>query len=148
MGISIPERILNARAGTNPALICRVTSGWAVMCDAQFLRGYTILLADPVVSSINDLELRKRAEYLRDMTLIGDVLLEVTSAFRINYGILGNTEAYLHTHIIPRYATEDEKYLKGLPWSYPKELVDAVPFDFERDKELMIKISAAFQKQL
>jgi len=89
MGISIPERILNARAGTNPALICRVTSGWAVMCDAQFLRGYTILLADPVVSSINDLELRKRAEYLRDMTLIGDALLEVTSAFRINYGILG-----------------------------------------------------------
>jgi diadenosine tetraphosphate (Ap4A) HIT family hydrolase len=148
MGISIPERILNARAGTNPALICRVPSGWAVMCDAQFLRGYTILLADPVVSSINDLELRKRAEYLRDMTLIGDALLEVTSAFRINYGILGNTDAYLHTHIIPRYATEDEKYLKGLPWSYPKELVDAVPFDFERDKELMIKISAALQKRL
>jgi diadenosine tetraphosphate (Ap4A) HIT family hydrolase len=148
MPISIPERILSAKAGTNPAVICRVPSGWAVMCDAQFLHGYTILLADPVVASINDLDQGKRSEYLRDMVLIGDALLEVTNAFRINYGILGNTDAYLHTHIIPRYATEAEEFLKGLPWSYPKKLVDEVPFDFERDKELMQQIATAIQKRL
>ena len=118
------------------------------MCDVQFLRGYAILLADPVVASINDLDHQQRAEYLGDMAMIGDALLEVTAAQRINYGILGNSDPFLHAHIIPRYMTEPEKFLKGLPWSYPKELVDAVPFDYERDKELMQQIAAAIQKHL
>ena len=114
----------------------------------QFLRGYTILLADPVVASINDLDRQQRAEYLHDMTVIGDALLEVTAAQRINYGILGNSDPYLHAHVIPRYKTEPEKFLKRPPWSYPKQLEDAVPFDYERDKELMQQIAAAIQKHL
>jgi hypothetical protein len=54
----IPEWFTAVRAGTNPSVICRVPSGWAVMCDMQFLRGYTILLADPVVASITILKVR------------------------------------------------------------------------------------------
>jgi hypothetical protein len=56
MAITSPERIAAARAGANPTVICRVSSGWAVMCDMQYLRGYIILLADPPVASINDLD--------------------------------------------------------------------------------------------
>jgi diadenosine tetraphosphate (Ap4A) HIT family hydrolase len=148
MTISIPERVLKARAGTNPAVICRVPSGWAVMCDRQFLRGYTILLADPVAASINDLGAPQRADYLRDMGLIGDALLEVTGAFRINYGILGNTDPYLHAHIVPRFVTEPERFRNGLPWSYPKKLAVSVPFDYGRDQGLMQLISAAIHKCL
>jgi diadenosine tetraphosphate (Ap4A) HIT family hydrolase len=51
------------------------------------------------------------------MTLIGDALLEVTGVFRINYGIMGNSDPCLHTHIVPRYLTEPEKFRQGLPWS-------------------------------
>jgi diadenosine tetraphosphate (Ap4A) HIT family hydrolase len=148
MPIAIPDRIVAARAGRNPAVICQVPSGWAVMGDIQFLHGYTILVADPVTVSINDLDDRKRAVYLRDMAAIGDALLEVTEAYRINYGILGNADPYLHAHIIPRYLTEPEKFRKGLPWSYPKKMVNGVPFEYERDKELMERISAAIQKRL
>jgi diadenosine tetraphosphate (Ap4A) HIT family hydrolase len=148
MPISIPERIAAARLGTNPAVICRVPSGWVVMCDMQYLRGYTILLADPVVASINELARAQRAEYLCEMALVGDALLEVTGAYRINYCILGNTDSYLHAHIIPRFLSEPENFRKGLPWSYPKELLDAAAFDPGRDKELMQKISAAIQKRL
>ena len=82
------------------------------------------------------------------MALIGDALLEVTGAFRINYGILGNSDPFLHAHIVPRYMTEPEKFRKGLPWSYPKKLVNGVVFDYEHDKELMKQISAAIQKRL
>jgi diadenosine tetraphosphate (Ap4A) HIT family hydrolase len=145
MSITIPERIATARTGTNPTIICRLPSGWAVLCDMQFLRGYTILLADPVVASINDLDRPQRAKYLYDMALVGDALLEVTGAYRINYGILGNSDPFLHAHIVPRYMTEPEKFRKGLPWSYPKKLMDAVPFDYERDKELIQQIAEAIQ---
>ena len=148
MAITIPERITAARAGANPAVICQLRSGWAVMCDMQYLRGYTILLADPVVASINDLDRLQRAEYLGDMTLIGDALLEVTGAFRINYAIMANSDPFLHAHIVPRYMSEPDKFRTGLPWSYPEKLLDAVLFDLERDKGLMQQIAAAIQKRL
>lgn len=148
MPISIPERIAAARAGTNSTVICRLPSGWAVLCDMQFLRGYTILLADPLVASINDLDRQQQAGYLCDMALIGNALLEVTGAYRINYAILGNTDPYLHAHIVPRSMAEPEEYRKGLPWSYPMDVVDKVPFDYERDKGLIQQIARAIQKRL
>ena len=148
MTMTIPERIVAARAGSNPTVICRLTSGWAVMCDMQYLRGYTILLADPPVASINDLDHLQRAEILGEKVLVGDALLEVTGAYRVNYGILGNSDPFLHAHIVPRYLTEPENLRNGLPWSYPKKLMDVTAFDPVRDKELMGKIATAIQKRL
>jgi diadenosine tetraphosphate (Ap4A) HIT family hydrolase len=120
MGEIIPQRIEAARTGDNPTVICRLPSGWVVMCDMQFLPGYCILLADPIAPSLNDLDETQRGRYLTDMSLVGDALLEVTGAFRINYSILGNTDPFLHAHIVPRYLSEPEQYRQGLPWSYSK----------------------------
>jgi len=148
MPMAIPKPIADARLGTNPTVVCWVPSGWAVMADMQFLHGYIILLADPVVASINDLDRLQRAAFLNDMTLIGDALLEVTGAYRINYCILGNSDSYLHAHIIPRFMSEPDKFRRGLPWSYPKNLQDEVIFDLKRDKDLMGQIAVAIQKRL
>jgi len=147
MAITIIERVEAAQVGNNPALICHVPSGWVVLCDMQFLRGYCILLADPVVPSLNDLNRIQRAEYLCDMALVGDALMEVTGAYRINYAIAGNTDPYLHAHIIPRYLTEPESKRKGLPWSYPKSMIDATMFDYERDHGLIQQLSLSIQKR-
>ncbi len=146
MQISIPERIAMAHAGTNPTVICRVPSGWAVLSDMQFLRGYIIHLADPVAASLNELNLERRSIYLADMAMIGDALMEVTGAYRINYAIAGNTDPYLHAHIVPRYLSEPEQYRKGLPWSYPREVMDSTPFDPERDRELVNELARAIGK--
>jgi len=81
------------------------------------------------------------------MALIGDALLEVTGAYRINYTIAGNTDPYLHAHIIPRYLSEPDQYLKGLPWSYPKEVMGTTLFDYERDRELIQQLAKAIQKR-
>ena len=54
------------------------------------------------------------------MATIGDALLEVTGAFRINYEILGNLEPALHAHIIPRYLNEPEDGAKARPSSTTK----------------------------
>jgi diadenosine tetraphosphate (Ap4A) HIT family hydrolase len=145
---SVQQGIETARAGTHPGLICRLPSGWAVLCDLQYLRGYTILLPDPCVASLNDLELQKRAVYLCDMALVGDALLEVTGAFRINYAICGNSDPALHAHIVPRYESEPEQYRKNHPWSYARETMDAIKLDPARDRELIRKIAGAIQKRL
>jgi diadenosine tetraphosphate (Ap4A) HIT family hydrolase len=106
----IEERVALARCGENPAVIARMASGWWVLGDVQPLGGYCILIADPVVESLNALTGAARAAYLSDMAKIGDGLLAVTGASRINYETLCNLEPSLHTHIVPRYAFEpDEK---------------------------------------
>jgi len=46
----IHERVDMTQAGTNLTVICRMPSGWAVLGDIQFLRGYSLLLPDPVVA--------------------------------------------------------------------------------------------------
>ena len=112
----IQERVAQARAGTNPKVLCRMTSGWAVMGDVQFLPGYCLLLADPVVASLNDLSADERIRFLSEMTLIGDALLEVTGASRINYEILGNAEPELHAHIFPRFRDEPDHLIRRPAW--------------------------------
>jgi diadenosine tetraphosphate (Ap4A) HIT family hydrolase len=148
MALTIIERVEQARAGTNPALICHVPTGWVVLCDMQYLRGYCILLADPIVPSLNDLNRVQRAEYLCDMALVGDALMEVTSAYRINYAIAGNSDPYLHAHIIPRYMTEPASYRTRHPWSYPDSTMQATIFDVERDQGLIHQIKQSIEKRI
>jgi diadenosine tetraphosphate (Ap4A) HIT family hydrolase len=104
----IEERVAMARAGKNPYVICRMRSGWLVIGDVQPLPGYSLLLADPVVPSLNDLSPEARNAFLADMTLAGDALLSATGCARVNYEIWGNAEPALHAHIMPRYLTEPE----------------------------------------
>ena len=143
----IHQRVENARAGTNPTVITRVSSGWVVLGDVQFLRGYSLLLADPVVADINCLDSVQRACFLRDMTILGDALLEVTDAYRINYEILGNTEAALHAHVFPRYMTEPEELRRVPAWFYDRDYRCSVKFDAERDAELMLQIKEAIARR-
>jgi diadenosine tetraphosphate (Ap4A) HIT family hydrolase len=133
----IHERVEAARRGENPTAICRVRSGWVVLGDRQFLPGYSLLLADPVVSSLNDLPLEGRSQFLLDMAAVGDALLRITETIRVNYAIYGNAEAALHAHIFARYQSEPDDYRVRPVWSYPREQRDAIPFDISRDRPLM-----------
>lgn len=114
----ITERVRLAREGANDKVICRMASGWAVMGDVQFLQGYCLLLPDPVVPSLNDLQGERQASYLLDMARLGDAVLQVTGALRMNYEILGNSEPELHCHIFPRYADEPDDKRTMPVWFY------------------------------
>ena len=115
---AIHVQVAAAREGRDPRVIARLYSGWAVFGDRQFLRGYALLLPDPVVPSLNALGSQERTAFLLDMARLGDALLKVTGAARINYAILGNLEPALHAHVIPRYAEEPEKLRVAHPWAY------------------------------
>jgi len=103
---AIHTQVVAAREGRDPRVIARLFSGWAVFGEQQFVRGYTLLLPDPVVPNLNALGARERIAFLSDMSRLGDALLKVTGAARINYAIFGNQEPALHAHVIPRYADE------------------------------------------
>jgi len=136
----IADRVAAARAGTNPSVIARLPSGWAVIGDVQFLPGYCLLLADPVVPSLNDLSLQARAQFLEDMVRIGDAILKATDSFRINYEILGNSEPELHAHIFPRYASEPEERRRMPAWFY--DWANAVRFSEQEHGHIVRAIRA------
>ncbi len=100
----------------------------------SFCRGYSILLADPVLPDLNALDQIQRSRFLLDMATLGDALLETTDAFRINYEILGNTDAALHAHIFPRYMSEPEELRRGPVWYYEQEYRQSIKFDLVRDR--------------
>lgn len=139
----IHQRVEAARRGRNPTVICRVVSGWVVLGDVQFLRGYSLLLPDPVVPDLNALSIKQRLQFLQDMTVLGDALLQVTGADRINYEILGNSEAALHAHLFPRYTAEPEEKRRKPAWFYDWE--KAPLFDHLRDQPLMDEIASAIR---
>ena len=146
MSTLIHQRVEMAQEGENPSVICRMPSGWAVLGDIQVTPGYSILLSDPVVPDLNALSLEDRATYLRDMSIIGDAILEVTDAALINYEILGNSDRALHAHIVPRYANEPDEQRRKPIWL--SDLDKAPKFDAERDKELMNRIAQAIETRL
>ncbi len=134
----IHERVRQCRAGTNPKTICRVSSGWVVLGDVQFVRGYSLLLPDPVVPDLNAMTMDARQRFLSEASVVGDALLAVTDAVRINYEMLGNLEPALHLHMFPRYDDEPESLRTKPVWFYDWEA--APPFDAARDAELMAAI--------
>jgi diadenosine tetraphosphate (Ap4A) HIT family hydrolase len=120
------DRLGTARRGENPLVLTKMRSGYAVMGDTQFLPGYCVLLSDSDANHLTDLARPQRAEFLLDMSLVGEAVMNVCNSLdpslrRINYEVLGNTEQFLHAHVFPRYGWEDAELLPGPVWHYPRD---------------------------
>jgi diadenosine tetraphosphate (Ap4A) HIT family hydrolase len=140
---AIHRRVRRLRANEDPGLIARLPSGWAVLGEQQFLRGYALLLPDPVVDAFNDLAADARAQVMSDAGALGDALLVVTGALRINYAIFGNAEPALHVHVVPRYVDEPQPMRQVHPWAY--DWNDAPAFDAARDAVLLRDLRSALR---
>jgi diadenosine tetraphosphate (Ap4A) HIT family hydrolase len=105
-----------ARRGELARVVARVPSGWVVLGDPQILPGYCVLYPDPVVSDLTVLTGEARRQFLDDMARVGEAVLAVTGALRINYEMLGNVEPALHAHVVPRYANEPEEARRQPIW--------------------------------
>lgn len=120
-------------------VFAKLASGYAVIGDTQFLPGYCVLLPNREVSSLNELSVSERGQFLTDMSLIGDAILAVCHATRINYDILGNTDAFLHAHIFPRYAWEKEERRKMPVWLYDADNWHDPDKQFSEEKHGVLK---------
>ncbi len=139
MSTIIHERVAKCRLGTFPQAICEVQSGWVVLGDVQFLRGYSLIYPDPVVGHLNELSGEMRKTLMYEASIVGDALLEITGAARINYEILGNLAPALHVHVFPRFHDEPESLRTKPVWFYDWD--NAPAFDLERDGPVMEQIA-------
>ena len=140
---AIHRQVEAARRGELARVIARMTSGWAVLGDPQILAGYCLLLPDPVVPHLNALVGDARRIFLDDMARLGDAVLAVTGAERINYEILGNVEPALHAHVIPRYANEPKERRKTPVFQHDWSAAPA--FDPIGHRDLIQRIATALR---
>ncbi|MGV9659735.1 diadenosine tetraphosphate hydrolase [Streptomyces koyangensis] len=121
------DRIGSALRGENPTVLRRLTAGFAVIGDVQFLPGYSVLLADdPAVDRLSDLPRPRRLDFLSDMDRLGEAVERACAradpAFlRVNLEILGNTDGFLHAHVWPRYAWEPADLVRLPVWLHPRD---------------------------
>jgi diadenosine tetraphosphate (Ap4A) HIT family hydrolase len=106
------DRVGTALAGTNPTVLRRLRAGFAVIGDVQHLPGYCVLITDtPGADQLSDLPPERQLLFLEDMAILGRAVSEVCARRdpqfrRINLEIQGNTDAFLHAHVTPRYEWE------------------------------------------
>ena len=144
MSTAIHRRVEACRAGTDPTVIARLASGWAVMGDPQVLEGYCLLLPDPVVPHLNAMPPEAQVAFLADVARLGQAVLEATGALRINYAMFGNLEPALHAHVHPRHANEPEALRTAHPWAY--DWSAARRFDPGRDGPLLRALRARLDR--
>ena len=125
----IHRRVEAARRGELPAVVGRLVSGWAVMGDWQARLTWALLLPDPVVPTLNDLDEAGRTAFLSDMAALGDAVRAATGCARCNYGIYGNLEPALHAHVFARFADEPPEHRHLPPMSLPESVRHGTPFD-------------------
>ncbi|MEV6559505.1 diadenosine tetraphosphate hydrolase [Nocardia sp. NPDC051756] len=121
------DRIGSALRGENPTVLRRLTAGFAVIGDVQFLPGYSVLLTDdPAAQRLSDLPRSKRTAFLTDLDHLAEAVeracARLDSAFRrVNLEILGNTDPFLHAHIWPRFDWEPTDLVRSPVWLYPRD---------------------------
>ena len=99
----ICERIRLIQAGKNPYFVVELETGYVVLCDYQLFKGYTLFLAKQHKRELRELNVKRRMEFLREMSLVAEAVFRAFKPAKLNYELLGNSEPHLHWHIIPRY---------------------------------------------
>ena len=99
------------RAGKAPKLIAELDNSYVVLGDAQFYRGYCILLSEAsCAASCSSFRATRRARCQTNCARWPRRSTTVVKPLKLNYECLGNLEPHVHWHVFPRYESEEEKY--------------------------------------
>ena len=78
-----------------------------LLAKNQYVQGYCVLMCHRHVIEPYELTADERAKYFNDLALVGRGLQKAFKADKLNYNILGNIIPHLHTHLLPRYFTDE-----------------------------------------
>jgi diadenosine tetraphosphate (Ap4A) HIT family hydrolase len=141
---SICNRIALIKRNKNKYFVKELPSGYIVLSDHQFYRGYTILLSKTHTDELHKLMPKERLQFLKDMSIVAEAVYKTFKPKKLNYELLGNTDVHLHWHIIPRYKNDPKP--KTAVWAVDKTIRSAES-SMPNDKELQ-KLKTMLLKNL
>jgi len=115
----ICDRIKQIKQDINLCFVLELQSGFVVMGDHQFYKGYTLFLCKEHTSELHLLNKKVRKQFLWEMSLVGEAVINTFQPLKLNYELLGNKDSHMHWHLFPRHHKDPDP---NRPiWSYPKE---------------------------
>lgn len=116
----ICDRIGLIKANNNPFFVEELSTGFIVMGDHQFFKGYTLFLCKEHQQELHDLEPEFRQTYLWEMSIVAEAVFKAFRPKKLNYELLGNTDHHMHWHIFPRH--ENDPLPNRTVWNINKEI--------------------------
>ena len=104
----ICERLDLWRDGDNPYFIHEFEHSIFVVGDNQLYRGYSLILYKEHVKDLHELSTDLQQGLFSEMMIATNALVAAFNPAKMNHSCLGNTEAHIHWHIMPRY--EDDPF--------------------------------------
>lgn len=115
----ICERIEMIKNGTNPYFVKELETGYVVIGDHQYFKGYTLFLCKQHKTELHFLDEPFRTKFLSEMADVAKAVYNAFGAEKMNYECLGNGETHLHWHLFPRKS--GDMSIKGPVWWLPKD---------------------------
>lgn len=114
------RRIALITRGAYRFFVKEMETGYVVLGDYQFFRGYTLFICRPHYEELHDLEPSFRLSFLREMSVVSEAVHRVFRPHKLNLSLSGNIARHLHWHIFPRYSMDPAPNAPA--WVVPKEL--------------------------
>ncbi len=119
----ICQRIQMIKENKNPYFVRELKSGYVVIGDHQFFKGYTLILAKNHVTELHELPKEEKIIFLEEMSLVSEACAQAFQADKMNIECLGNGDAHLHWHIFSR--KDNDMPVKGPVWWLAPEVMYA-----------------------
>ena len=120
----ICERIELIKQGKNPHFVKELETGYVVIGDGQYFKGYTLFLAKEHVTELHQMEYETKIKFLEEMSIVQEAVAKAFRAEKMNIELLGNGDAHVHWHLFPRKAGDMQGYGRngrGPVWWVPWE---------------------------
>ena len=120
----ICERIELIKQGKNPHFVKELETGYVVIGDGQYFKGYTLFLAKEHVTELHQMEYETKIKFLEEMSIVQEAVAKAFQAEKMNIELLGNGNAHVHWHLFPRKAGDMKGYGhngRGPVWWVPWE---------------------------
>ena len=120
----ICERIELIKQGKNPHFVKELETGYVVIGDGQYFKGYTLFLAKEHVTELHQMEYETKIKFLEEMSIVQEAVAKAFQAEKMNIELLDNGDAHVHWHLFPRKAGDMKGYGhngRGPVWWVPWE---------------------------
>ena len=120
----ICDRIELIKQGKNPHFVKELETGYVVIGDGQYFKGYTLFLAKEHVTELHQMEYETKIKFLEEMSIVQEAVAKAFQADKMNIELLGNGDAHVHWHLFPRKAGDMKGYGhngRGPVWWVPWE---------------------------
>lgn len=135
----ICDRIELIKQGKNPHFVKELETGYVVIGDGQYFKGYTLFLAKEHVTELHQMEYATKIKFLEEMSIVQEAVAKAFQAEKMNIELLGNGDAHVHWHLFPRKAGDMQGYGhngRGPVWWVPWEEMSSEEYQ-PRESDLL-----------